>query len=54
MEKIKEKDILNFNEQCSELRLIGHINGEEVEFELDKIARIMIIGYLSKKGLLHI
>lgn len=51
MDKIKERDTLTLVEQCSELKLIGYINEEEVIINLDKMAKIMIMGYLSKKKL---
>lgn len=51
MDKIKDRDFLTLGEHCSELKLVGYINGEEVSFELDKMAKIMLIGYLSKKKL---
>ena len=53
MDNIKEKDILTIVEQCSELRLVGYINGKEEIIEVDRIAKVMLIGYLSKKKLLH-
>lgn len=49
MDNIKEKDILNIVEQCSELRLVGYINGKEEIIEVDRIAKAMLVGYLSKK-----
>lgn len=53
MDNIKEKDILTIVEQCSELRLVGSINGKEEIIEVDRIAKAMLVGYLSKKKLLH-
>lgn len=53
MDNIKEKDILNIVEQCSELRLVACINGKEEIIEVDRIAKAMLIGYLSKKKILH-
>lgn len=53
MDNIKEKDNLTIVEQCSELRLVGCINGKDEIIEVDRIAKAMLIGYLSKKKLLH-
>lgn len=52
MDNIKEKNILDIVEHCSELRLVGCINGKEEIVEVDRIAKAMLIGYLSKKKLL--
>lgn len=32
---------------------MGYINGEEVVLELDKSAKIMLMGYLNKKKIVH-
>lgn len=53
MGKIEYKDILNLDEEFYKLRLVGSVNGEDINIELDKIASIMLIGYLSKKNLLN-
>lgn len=53
MDNIKEKDILTIFEQCSDLRLVVCVNGKEEIIEVDRIAKAMLIGYLSKKRLLH-
>ncbi|SCJ53549.1 hypothetical protein [Clostridium saudiense] len=50
MDNIKEIDSLNIVEACSDLKLVGFINGKEQTIEIDKICKAMIIGYLSKKN----
>lgn len=50
MDNIKEIDSLNIVEKCSDLKLVGFINGKEQIIEIDKICKVMIIGYLSKKN----
>ncbi len=49
MENIKERDILTIIVECSELKLVGVIDGKEETIELDKAAKLMLVGYLSKK-----
>lgn len=49
----KDREFIGLLEECSDLKLIGYINGKEVSFELDKMAKFMIIGYLSKKKILQ-
>lgn len=49
MENIKERDILTIVGECSKLKLVGFRNGKEEVIELDKAAKLMLIGYLSKK-----
>ncbi len=50
MDNIKERDISNIIEQCSELNLVGCINGKEEKIEIDAMTKAMIIGYLIRKN----
>ena len=53
MYNIKEMDILNIVKQCSNLKLVGFINGKEQIIEIDKEGKSMLIGYLSRKKILR-
>lgn len=53
MDNVKKINILDILEQCSEIKLIGNINGKEEHIELDNITRAMLVGYFIKKRTLH-
>ena len=53
MDNIKEMDILNIVKQCSNLKLVGFINGKEQIIEIDKEGKSMLIGYLIRKKILN-
>lgn len=53
MDNIKKMKILDILEQCSNVKLIGSINGKEEVAEIDNISRSILLGYWNKKKSLH-
>lgn len=45
----KKENMKNLIMKCNKLRLIGLIDGKEIEFKVDDLAKAMLLGYISKK-----
>lgn len=45
----RKENMKNLIMRCNELKLIGLINGKEIEFTIDNLAKAMLLGYINKK-----
>lgn len=46
----KKENMKNLIMRCNELRLIGFIDGKEIEFKVDYLAKAMLLGYINEKS----